>query len=509
MSRARSHPSGAGAPRGSQPFSSDRGARSRDGSDARIAAQEHLANVSRLRVVHAVAAGLWVLTVLCDWSATTFVTHGPIGWFLLWRAVVFAALCASVARTSLQPPPSPAVLRAVELAVHGTATFAVAMMALRYKGIASPYAHAVSSIIVARAVALPERWQRGLGWGAVPAALYGLTFAAAALVSPGVAEQFRHPELVSEFALGVGLQFVTLVLTVTGGHATWALRRRVFETRAVGRYRLTRKLGAGAMGEVWLAHHPALKRDVAVKLLKGEASDAAVQRFEREVRATADLVHPNTVRVFDYGVTDEGDWFYAMEYVPGETLAAVVHRDGPMAADRVARVAAQAARALGEAHGRGIVHRDIKPENLMLTALGGEVDFVKVLDFGVAKVMSERDTHVTRSLTRDGAVLGTPLFMSPEQGSGDPVDARSDLYSLGCVMYFALCGQAPFDTGNSATTILFHMTREPPSFEERGVAVPDPLRAVVWRCLAKDPADRFPDAAALAAALVSPAHSAP
>jgi serine/threonine-protein kinase len=276
----------------------------------------------------------------------------------------------------------------------------------------------------------------------------------------------------------------------------------VFETRAVGRYRLTRKLGAGAMGEVWLAHHPALKRDVAVKILKGEATGAAVQRFEREVRATAELVHPNTVRVFDYGATDEGDWFYAMEYVPGETLATAVRRDGPMDAARVARLALQAARALGEAHGRGIIHRDIKPENIMLTAVGAETDFVKVLDFGVAQVARDHETHVTASLTRDGAVVGTPLYMSPEQGQGDAVDARSDLYALGCVMYFALCGSAPFDTGNSTTTILMHMTKPPPAFEERGVTVPDALRAVVLRCLAKDPAERFPDAASLAAALI-------
>ena len=152
MSRARSAPTDPDAPR-----SSSSGRTSRDGSDARIAAQEHLANVLRLRSVHSVAAGLWVLTIACDWSATTFVTHGPIGWFLAWRAVVFAALCLCVARLSFGPTPSPAGLRAADLGVHGTAAVAVAMMALRYKGIASPYAHAVSCVLVARAVALPDR----------------------------------------------------------------------------------------------------------------------------------------------------------------------------------------------------------------------------------------------------------------------------------------------------------------------------------------------------------------
>ncbi len=501
MSRERASASTPGALPGSRP-SGGPTRRSREAADTRVTAQEHLANVTRLRTVHTVAASLWLLTIGFDWSATTYVTHGPIGWFLLWRGVVFVALAASVGRLRVAPPPSPAALRGLDVLVHGTGTLAVAMMALRYHGIASPYAHAVSAIIVTRSVALPERWQRGLPWGAVSASLYPLTLLAAALVSPAVAADFHRPERVSELVLGVGLQLVVLVLMATGGHATWALRRKVFETRAVGRYRLTKKLGAGAMGEVWLAHHPALKRDVAVKLLKGEASDAAVHRFEREVRATAELIHPNTVRVFDYGTTDEGDWFYAMEFVPGETLATLVKRDGPLAADRVVHIALQAARALGEAHEHGIIHRDIKPENLMITQHGGASDFVKVLDFGVAKVASERETHASASLTRDGAVLGTPLYMSPEQGQGDAVDARSDLYALGCVMYFALCGAAPFDTGNSATTILQHMTKAPPDLADRGVTVPAPLRAVVSRCLAKAPDERYPDAAALADALL-------
>lgn len=468
----------------------------------RVEAQEHLANVSRLRTVHTVAAALWVLTIACDWNATTFVTHGSIGWFLVWRATVFVLLVGEVLRLRAEPPPGYGELRALELMVHASTAASVAMMALEYKGIASPYAHAVSCVLVARAVALPDHWRQNVTWGLIPAAIYGLTLGAAALFSPTIAAQFRQPELVSEFALGVGLQFVTFVLAATGGHATWALRRRVLETRSVGRYRFKQRLGAGAMGEVWLAHHPALRRDVAVKLLKGEATAAAVQRFEREVRATADLVHPNTVRVFDYGATEDGDWYYVMEYLPGETLGSVVRRDGPMAPDRVARIALQAAGALGEAHAHGIVHRDIKPDNLMLASIGSQPDFLKVLDFGVAKVASSRGTLAPQGeITREGIMLGTPLYMSPEQGAGETIDARADLYSLGCVMYFALCGHPPFDTGNAATTILLHMTQAPPTLAERGAIVPAALDAVIARCLAKKPEDRFPDAAALAAAL--------
>ncbi len=492
-----------GAPRlgATDPSSSGLGPRSRSAAE-RIEAQEHLANVSRLRTVHTVAAALWILTIACDWNATTFVTHRPIGWFLVWRATLFVVLLGEVLRLRSDPPPSPAELRALELMAHGTAAVSVAMMALEYKGIASPYAHAVSCVLVARAVALPEPWQRNATWGLIPTALFGLTLGVAAFFSPAIAEDFRHPERVSEFALGVGLQLVTFVLAATGGHATWALRRQVLETRSVGRYRFKHKLGAGAMGEVWLAHHPALKRDVAVKLLKGEANDAAVHRFEREVRATADLVHPNTVRVFDYGTTEDGHWYYVMENLPGETLATLVRREGPLAASRVARIALQTAGALGEAHAHGIIHRDIKPDNLMIAQLAGQPDFLKVLDFGVAKITSSRGTLApTGDITREGIMLGTPLFMAPEQGAGEVIDARADLYSLGCVMYFALCGQPPFDTGNAATTILMHMTQDPPSLEARGAAVPPALAAVVMKCLAKNPVERFPDAASLAAAL--------
>lgn len=169
---------------------------------------------------------------------------------------------------------------------------------------------------------------------------------------------------------------------------------------------------------------------------------------------------------------------------------------------RVARIALQTAGALGEAHAHGIIHRDIKPDNLMIAQLSGQPDFLKVLDFGVAKIAADRGTLAPREdITREGIMLGTPLFMAPEQGAGEAIDARADLSSVGCVMYFALCGHAPFDTGNAATTILLHMTQEPPSLEARGATVPAALTAVVMKCLAKDPAGRFPDAASLAAAL--------
>jgi serine/threonine-protein kinase len=242
---------------------------------------------------------------------------------------------------------------------------------------------------------------------------------------------------------------------------------------------------------------------VAIKILRNEArmgSDNAVLRFEREARATAELLHPNTVRVFDYGATEDGLLYYVMELLEGETLAEHVERLGPLPAARAVHIIGQAARALGEAHVRGIVHRDIKPENLFLTSLGGEHDFVKVLDFGIAKIMQDTDP----TMTRTGWLLGTPRYISPEVVSGKPADARSDVYGLGAVLYFLLCSKPPFD-GESASAVVFaqvHHKPTPPS-QRIGRPIPADLEAVVMRALRKDPNERYESASVFALALSS------
>jgi serine/threonine-protein kinase len=276
---------------------------------------------------------------------------------------------------------------------------------------------------------------------------------------------------------------------VVGGHVVWSLRRQVFEARNLGRYRLKRRIATGGMGEVWVAHHPGLKRDVAVKILRNELqmeSESAIPRFEREARATAELLHPNTVRVFDYGATEDGVFYYVMELLEGETLAELVERGGPLPPARAVHIISQAARALGEAHSRGIVHRDIKPENLFLTSLGGEPDFVKVLDFGIAKV-----TDSEAAMTRTGWLLGTPLYMSPEVVSGKQADARSDVYALGAVLYYLLSGRPPFEDENPSALVFAQVHRIPsPPSERLRTELPADLEAVVMRALCKLPAER-------------------
>jgi serine/threonine protein kinase len=251
---------------------------------------------------------------------------------------------------------------------------------------------------------------------------------------------------------------------------------------------------------VWIAFHEQLRRDVALKILRPEygTDPIAVQRFEREVMTTAALTHPNTVRIYDHGTTDDGLWYYAMELLEGDDLSSIVRRHGPLAPARAIHLALQAARALGEAHAAGIVHRDIKPENLFVARLGGESDVVKLLDFGIARAASVRDSR----LTTTGWVAGTPAYLSPEAAKGEPAGAPADVYGVGMALFWALTGTVPFG-GDSPIEVLARQVNDPvpsPSLR-RGEALPPELEALVLRTLAKDPQQRFEDGTALAQAL--------
>jgi serine/threonine protein kinase len=284
-----------------------------------------------------------------------------------------------------------------------------------------------------------------------------------------------------------------------GGHFAWQLRREALETRNIGRYKLERRLGSGGMAEVWAAFDLTLKQRVALKTLSGHRPGSPqLERLEREVRALAELTHPNTVRVFDYGVTEDGLWYYAMELLHGETLRDLVLRERGLPAERVLRIARQVLRALGEAHDKGIIHRDIKPENVFIAEVGGEADVAKLLDFGIAKVTLSADSR----LTNTGCVAGTPAYLAPELILGRSADIRSDIYSFGATLYFALSAQLPFPEKDAAMLFAAHLQREPEPL--RRVAerpIPEVLARVVERCMAKAPGDRYPSAQALLDAL--------
>jgi serine/threonine protein kinase len=278
-------------------------------------------------------------------------------------------------------------------------------------------------------------------------------------------------------------------------------RRDAVRRRQVGQYHLIALLGAGGMGEVYLAEHCMLKRPCAVKRIRPEqASDPHVlARFEREVQMTARLSHWNTVEIYDYGRAEDGAFFYAMEYLPGLSLEELLEQHGPLPAERVVHLLRQICQGLREAHAIGLVHRDIKPGNLFAAQRGGLHDVAKVLDFGLVKAPADGPSA---RLTQDGGISGTPLFMSPEQARGlDEIDARSDIYSLGAVAYTLLCGRPPFEGRTSMEVIIAHARDEvvPPS--QHKACVPEDLERVILRCLAKRAEDRFQDIASLERAL--------
>ncbi len=282
-----------------------------------------------------------------------------------------------------------------------------------------------------------------------------------------------------------------------------ALRREAFEARQLGQYRLTRRIGAGGMGEVFLAEHQLLKRPCVVKLIRPDktGNPKVLARFQREVRATAKLSHWNTVEIFDYGCTADGTFYYVMEYLPGMSLGEMVDRFGPLPPGRVIYLLRQACDALAEAHAAGLIHRDIKPGNIFVAQRGGVHDVVKLLDFGLVKpIMEEESIH----LTAEGTITGSPLFISPEQALGETrPDGRSDIYSLGAVGYFLLTGLPPF-AGDRAIKVIFAHAHEPvvpPS--QHCPEIPADLEAVILRCLAKKPAERFQNTAEMADALAA------
>ena len=276
--------------------------------------------------------------------------------------------------------------------------------------------------------------------------------------------------------------------------AVQRLRAKVNEAQQLGQYTLGSKIGEGGMGEVYRARHAMLKRPTAIKLLRADQVDRErLARFEREVQLTSRLAHHNTVAIYDYGISPDGAFYYAMEYVDGFNLNEAVQRSGAMDPRRVVHLLRQACGSLAEAHGSGIVHRDIKPANLMISQRPGMHDHLKVLDFGLVKhVAGESDVDVTRA----GNIVGTPRYGSPEAfRSPDAVDARSDLYSLGAVGYFMVTGRHVFDGETMVELVNKHLTAEPvPPSERLGRPVPPALERLLLACLSKDPAKRPIDA---------------
>ncbi len=351
----------------------------------------------------------------------------------------------------------------------------------------------VCMVLVLRAALVPSAVGRTLVVG-----LLGVAVAVASSLEIDSDAPIQH-----QLWFGVlGLAFVTV--TAVTSSVIYGLRREVRAARRLGQYELNRKIGEGGMGIVYEATHVMLRRPTALKLLPVEkAGQETVSRFEREVRQTSRLEHPNSVYIFDYGRTPEGQFYYAMEYLDGFDLKELVAHEGPLGEARTSLVLRQAARALAEAHAMGLVHRDIKPSNIMLCSRGQVPDTVKVLDFGLVKAVD--DGGGDDLLTRAGTIVGTPHYMAPEtlRNTVD-IGPEADVYALGAVGYFLLTGRHVFE-GDSVVEVCAQHLKDPPrppsNYREEPV---DPgLEALILRCLEKDPADRFASGAELADALES------
>jgi serine/threonine-protein kinase len=305
-----------------------------------------------------------------------------------------------------------------------------------------------------------------------------------------------------------GLTFIGgafVLATAVTSHVIYGLRREVRQALRLGQYTLEEKLGEGGMGSVFRARHALLRREAAIKLIKPALSgdDAhraqTLRRFEREADVTATLKSPHTVELYDFGVSDEGSFYYVMELLEGIDLETAVAAYGPMPPERVVFALRQICESLEEAHAAGLVHRDIKPANVFLCHHGLRYDFVKVLDFGLVALGPEPQRGHPK-LTVDGVTAGTPAYLAPEMAThaGD-VDGRADIYSIGCVAYWLLTGHAPFERGDALATILAHVNESPPPPSRlTELAIPESMDALVLACLAKAPADRPSSAAELA-----------
>jgi len=275
----------------------------------------------------------------------------------------------------------------------------------------------------------------------------------------------------------------------------YGLRLRLKRAREIGSYELLDKIGEGGMGEVWRARHRLLARPAAIKLIHRDllgsshrTREAALWRFEREARDTAALRSIHTIDIYDFGITEDGDFYYVMELLDGISLERFVERFGPMEPARVAFVLRQVCHSLDEAHAHGLIHRDIKPANIFLCRLGPDDDFVKVLDFGLVKHVQAAPGTMR---TGEGVTAGTPAYMAPEIALANATDGRADIYSLGCVAYYLLTGKPPFSKEGAMATVLAHVQEDPvPPSQRSEFDIPPALEALTLQCLAKDPAAR-------------------
>jgi serine/threonine-protein kinase len=459
--------------------------------------ETHARSLRRMYLVGCIAWPLFTLPDVLPFMVTGEVGH--IGWLVGLRALgEMVAVAVYVALAQLGTRMKRPVIATIDTVAFVTGACLLGLMAWPNGGIASRFQLGVLMFVFTRCLLLPQRWSVAVRIPAACVVAYPASLVVVGLVNdPALLAQWHDRGALGAFLHDFLFDVAGTGMGVFGSHLIFAAKREMVEARKLGQYRLRLRIGYGAMGEVWIARQISLGRDVALKVMRDQAdrSAEAVQRFQREARAASRLTHKNTIRIYDFGAAEGGILYIAMELLDGMDLEKLVARAGPLPPARVLHMARQICGSLAEAHDAGILHRDIKPANLFVTKLGDEYDTMKLLDFGVARVTEEN----VAKLTATGKLTGTPAYMSPEICGGDTrIDARSDIYSLGAVLYFMLTGTELFPNRPFAEVVMMHITKTPDAPSERlGQTVPGDLERVILRCLAKEPGARYASASAM------------
>jgi eukaryotic-like serine/threonine-protein kinase len=457
-------------------------------------------HVQRFGVFTAVAAGLWTFALVMDTLVTphTVGTTASRGSVAIEIVAILASLSAffyvryagHCAQTKSDAGLWFMLLNAIAVALLGTRNLPTINL--------SDHLSWNTIVILVTSMIMPT----------TPAKMFAASMAAAS--TDPLAVWIAHlrgvdvPSALNTLVLFLPNYACAVVATVPP-YALRRIGRRLREAQELGSYQLVEMLGRGGMGEVWRAKHRLLARPAAIKLVRpemlGASTDveakATLRRFEREAQATAALSSPHTIRVFDFGATHDGAFYYVMELLSGRDLDSLVREFGPVPADRAIYLLRQVCHSLADAHARGMVHRDIKPANIYVCRKGLDYDFVKVLDFGLVKVSGSGSLQQTA--TMDHTTSGTPAFMAPEIILGDrDIDRRADVYALGCVAYYLLTGELVFDADTPMQMLLHHVqTRPIPPSQRTELPVSKELDELVLACLEKDPNRRPQDAGQL------------
>ena len=467
----------------------------------------------RLGVACLVAMGLWVINIVIfrlvepvfGWMSGA--DRRVPGWSLELVALVLVAISVALFVYSRRPDSRPAVLLNLGLVYQFTNAAAIAYV--NHWAFVTPNdEHGVSYVAVIILI-FPALVPSVPRYTAIAAFACALTDPVSYLIWLGQQGQLRplSDSIPTAFLLHLA-NFLCAGVAVVISHIITGLGRQVTKARELGSYELEELLGSGGMGEVWRANHRLLARPAAIKLIRGErlgCSDSRTtmlvqERFKREARAAASLRSPHTIDLFDFGVSNDGTFYYVMELLSGFDLDQLVRKYGPLDPARVVHIMREACESLAEAHVRGMVHRDIKPANIYLCRMGLQHDFVKVLDFGLVK--SQDSGNDQTLLTLPEVTTGTPAFMAPEVALSEAVDGRTDLYALGCVGYWLLTGQLVFEADTAIQMVAHHLRTPPvPPSRRSELGVPAALDQIILKCLAKSPSDRPASAQELASML--------